>query len=314
MIDTIKRLFSLLLITLGITIISLALWLWQAIPADAQCGTQASSCKNCHEVQGQLSVNKDGKPWHQSHAFGDFCSNCHAGNVQSMVKEEAHQGLINPLSDIQGSCASCHPNDLNERAQVYASLLGVEVGTAKAASPAQSDQSPQEEKKETKPETLPQASAPSEAAPQSVVIDSQTIDYNQRYQESIGTKTSINWGNIILLLLIAALLVGGGSFVVWNEKRIRGQVQPKLVAKETATQKEISFQVEGISLEVAALLPQLNKMSPVGLRALHRLLEHPEEASEMLFSLSQLDADLIRKVQNLDPRARALLIAMTAKE
>ena len=49
-------------------------------PAQAQCGSQASSCKNCHEVQAQAPVNTDGTGWHQSHAFGDFCYICHAGN------------------------------------------------------------------------------------------------------------------------------------------------------------------------------------------------------------------------------------------
>ena len=27
------------------------LWFWSAGEAQAQCGSQASSCKNCHEVQ-----------------------------------------------------------------------------------------------------------------------------------------------------------------------------------------------------------------------------------------------------------------------
>ncbi|MEJ2352930.1 MAG: hypothetical protein P8Y03_24345, partial [Anaerolineales bacterium] len=39
--------------------------------ASAQCGSQASSCKNCHEVQGEDPVNNDGTGWHESHAFGD---------------------------------------------------------------------------------------------------------------------------------------------------------------------------------------------------------------------------------------------------
>lgn len=303
--------FSYFLIIIGITATITAIWLWQAVPVDAQCGTQASSCKNCHEVQGQLSVNKDGKPWHQSHAFGDFCANCHAGNVQSMVKEEAHQGLINPLSDIQGSCSSCHPNDLTERAQVYASLLGVEISSVKAASVESEQKSPTTEQQsvaqeETAVQEPPQA--------QAMVIQGEIIDYNQRYYETTQTKASINWGNIVLVILILAFLVGGGSFVVWNEKRLRQVSTPQIVTKEPSAAKEPAVQIEGISLEVAALLPQLSKMTPVGLRALQRILEHPEEASELLFSLSQLDADLIRKVQNLDPRARALLIALTSKD
>jgi hypothetical protein len=151
-----------------------------------------------------------------------------------------------------------------------------------------------EEKQETKMETAPQAEGSVEEAPQTIVVDSEIIDYNKRYQASVDTKASINWGNIILLILIALVLVGGGSFIIWNEKRIRGKVQPKLVAQESPTHKETTFQVEGISLE-AALLPQLNKMSPVGLRALHRLLEHPEEASDCLLVYPNWTQNLFAK-------------------
>ncbi|HUH96366.1 MAG TPA: hypothetical protein VLZ89_03350, partial [Anaerolineales bacterium] len=75
-----KKLF-LMPVTAGILIVivsSIALLLTQA--AHAQCGSQASSCKNCHEVQGKKPVNNDGTAWHTSHAFGDFCYICHGGN------------------------------------------------------------------------------------------------------------------------------------------------------------------------------------------------------------------------------------------
>src|SRR5512140_2831352 len=97
-------------------------------PVQAQCGSQASSCKNCHEVQGQDPVNNDGTGWHQSHAFGDFCYLCHAGNNQAKDEATAHTGMVPPLSDVKAACQSCHPNDLMERAQVYATALGVKVG------------------------------------------------------------------------------------------------------------------------------------------------------------------------------------------
>ena len=103
-------------------------------PAQAQCGSQASSCKNCHEVQGQDPVNADGTGWHQSHAFGDFCYICHAGNQQATDKVAAHEGMVAPLADVQASCQQCHANDLQERAQVYASALGVEIGSGSGTS------------------------------------------------------------------------------------------------------------------------------------------------------------------------------------
>ncbi len=67
------------MITAGILLIVItSIWLGSATPVNAQCGSQASSCKNCHEVQGEMPVNKMAPAWHQSHAFGDFCYICHA--------------------------------------------------------------------------------------------------------------------------------------------------------------------------------------------------------------------------------------------
>src|SRR5512147_1351887 len=85
-------------------------------PAEAQCGSQASSCKNCHEIQGKDPVNTDGTRWHQSHAFGDFCYICHGGNSQATEAEAAHTAMVAPMSDVQAACAQCHPNDLQARA------------------------------------------------------------------------------------------------------------------------------------------------------------------------------------------------------
>ena len=126
---------SILLAATGMLLIVLTgAWLITATPTSAQCGSQASSCKNCHEVQGQISVNSDGTAWHTSHAFGDFCYICHAGNNQAANADEAHLGMVPPLSDIKASCQQCHPNDLQERAQVYATAMGVELGDPVAQS------------------------------------------------------------------------------------------------------------------------------------------------------------------------------------
>ena len=99
---------------MGILLMTGMLLLWTSGDADAQCGSQASSCKNCHETQAQDPVNGDGTGWHVSHAFGDFCYLCHAGNNQSMDKAQAHTGMGAPMSDVQAACASCHPADLAE--------------------------------------------------------------------------------------------------------------------------------------------------------------------------------------------------------
>lgn len=94
----------------------------------AQCGSQASSCKNCHEVKGEDPVNAKGD-WHTQHAFGDFCEFCHGGNVQAADKAAAHQGLIDPLGDLKANCSSCHADDFQAKAEKYATTLGVKVGS-----------------------------------------------------------------------------------------------------------------------------------------------------------------------------------------
>src|SRR5512141_2360618 len=172
-------------------------------PVRAQCGSQASSCKNCHEVQAKDPVNSDGTNWHQAHAFGDFCYICHGGNNQATDKDAAHTGMVAPLADVKAACQQCHPNDLDARAQVYASALGVQIGSSSSASAA-----------------TPSSSAPSASPPVAAVqpaADSQLpapatdnasiVDYVQRYDENVLGQHATNWGNIILMVLIAAMAI-----------------------------------------------------------------------------------------------------------
>ena len=182
-------------------------------PVQAQCGSQASSCKNCHEVQGQDPVNTDGTGWHQSHAFGDFCYICHAGNNQAKDKAAAHEGMVSPLADVKASCQQCHAADLDARAKVYADALGVEVG-AGAAAPAA---------------TEPAAAVSAESAPstaqtsscnQIVVDDPNAVNYAQNYDAIVLGKQTTNWGNMILIGMIGLMAVGGGGFVITREKLI----------------------------------------------------------------------------------------------
>src|SRR5512140_2596060 len=96
------------LIAIGALFVVISVFALSATPVKAQCGSQASSCKNCHETQAQDPVNADGTAWHTQHDFGDFCYLCHAGNNQVTDKTAAHVGLVAPLSDINASCKSCH--------------------------------------------------------------------------------------------------------------------------------------------------------------------------------------------------------------
>ncbi|MGZ6346480.1 MAG: hypothetical protein ACXWNC_02765, partial [Anaerolineales bacterium] len=123
-----RKKITLLIVAIGVLLVTGSFFLMTATPAAAQCGSQASSCKNCHETQAQDPVNADGTAWHTQHAFGDFCYICHAGNNQATDKVAAHTGMVAPLSDINASCQSCHPTDTLAKAQIYATTLGQVVG------------------------------------------------------------------------------------------------------------------------------------------------------------------------------------------
>lgn len=301
-----RKLNYLIPVLAGLFILAGLFLLWPAEDASAQCGSQASSCKNCHEVQGQDPVNNDGTGWHVSHAFGDFCYICHGGNNQSMDQDEAHTGMVPPLSDVQAGCASCHPADLSERAEVYAAVLGVEVGMGGGSNtPAQPSGS--QDASAAAGESSSQSSPPA-----MMVASSDVIDYNQRYAETVLGQRQVNWGDVILSLMIVMVAVGGGGFVYWNERRRRGLplIPANMRPSADSTPRE-SVQIEGYPDEVAALLPKIARLNPVGLHALKKLLENPDQASELLHSLSRLDPDLVRSVRSLDRESKALLLALS---
>jgi hypothetical protein len=303
------------LIALGVLLVAGLLAFWPSQDASAQCGSQASSCKNCHEVQGQDPVNNDGTGWHQSHAFGDFCYICHAGNPQSPDEATAHQGMVAPLSDVKAACQSCHPSDLMERAQVYATALGVEIGTGGGSSDGSSSSGGSSSDTGSPSSTGNTDPAGPSSAP-GLVVDSgsaqNVIDYIQRYDETVLGQRTINWGNVILWVLIVVTALGGGAFVFFNERKLRGlPAFPTASAKPAPAVPAPVVKVPGYSDEVAALLPYVAQLNPIGLTALKRLLENPDEANELLLSLSRLDPQLISRVRSMDRDTRALLLALS---
>jgi hypothetical protein len=268
--------------------------------ATAQCGSQASSCKNCHEVQGQMPINDKGE-WHVSHAFGDFCEFCHAGNVQAMEVEAAHTGMVAPLFDIKASCAACHPSDTQELAEVYAVALGVEIGSGGSTGGAA-------------PEGPSSSGGGSQGGAGIEIVSPETVteglvDFNLRYEEEVLGKRSINWGNLILGIMIVGVAAGGGGFVFWNERRIRAALEPTVEVEEEVVPEHV-LTIEGVSPDVSALIPQIEALNPLGRKALAKLLENPEAASDLLYRLSRLDPDLVRQVRGLDRDTRSLLLAM----
>ena len=242
-----------------------------ATPVKAQCGSQASSCKNCHETQAQKPVNNDGTAWHTQHAFGDFCYLCHGGNNQATDKTAAHTGMVDPLTDIATNCKSCHPTDDTAKAQIYATTLGVTLGsgsTSSAATPVATTASAT-------------AQAAPAAAPADVVPSSDMVDYSQRYDAVALGKQPVNVGNIILFVLLAAMVLGGGFFVLRREGWINISFEdPKRVALQ---EKQAKYPAD-----VVELLPALGKLKPDSRRTLKTILDKPEAASDLLASIEKL--------------------------
>jgi hypothetical protein len=280
-----KRPLFLLSVGGFLLVLGVSLWLLMPQPVDAQCGSQASSCKNCHEVQGQDPVNSDGTGWHESHAFGDFCIMCHAGNEQATDAEAAHVGMVPPLSDIEAACQMCHTDDLQERAQVYAVALGIDLNGG-----GSSDQPAPTSVPTTAP--TPSGEQPAASTPVSeplavsvpadnelVVNDPNVVDYVQRYNEIVLGERPVNWGNIILIGLIGLVVVAGGGFVIFNEMRLR------LASIETR-------QVVGeYPAEVVDMLPAIAGLKSQTLKSLKNILSQPKKTDKVLSAVESLMSD-----------------------
>jgi len=312
-----RRWLYILTILTGALILASAALIWPQAKAEAQCGSQASSCKNCHEVQAKKPVNNDGTSWHQSHAFGDFCANCHGGNVQATDETAAHAGMVDPLSDIQANCASCHPDDTQAKAQTYATILGVSLNTTSqntsvtAPTPQATSAAPAGTPAAPAPTTV--AAANNNAAANNAAVSNSNdipnlIDYNEQYAETVQGKWPINWGNVLVGVMIVMMGGGGGAFVYFNERKLRG---PVALAK--AQPAEAPQAADG-PVTAADLLPQLEKLDPRSLKALKQILREPRAAGGLLISLARLDPKLIEQVRQLDRSELSLLIALAEEK
>jgi len=242
------------------------IFVWTATPVKAQCGSHASSCKNCHEVQSQMPVNSDGTSWHQSHAFGDFCYMCHAGNNQVTDKAAAHEGMVSPLADINASCQQCHAADLQARAEVYATALGVEIGSDSAAPAGSAGSAGAPAASGTSPSVV----SSNQECSAIVVDDPNVVNYAQNYDEIVLGKKPVNWGNTLLAGMIGLMLVGGGGFVMAREKLVR-----------------LSFgdtrKPEGeYAPDVLEMLPPIGQLDGKARKSLKKILEHPKKAARVL--------------------------------
>lgn len=286
-----NRKSSIALLLMGLTILSAAVFsLLTATPVKAQCGSQASSCKNCHEVQGAMPVNSDGTDWHSAHAFGDFCHICHAGNSQSLDAEVAHTGMVAPLADINAACLQCHPTDVEELAQVYATTLGVEIG-AGAPPAASANTNPAAPVDPSATELAPSAGelASVSALPASelVVDDANLVNYTQRYEEIVLGKKPVNTGNMILIALIALVGFGGGSLVLYTEIT-KGLGQKKVQVLDTEYPEDVTD-----------FLPAISQLKKDSRNTLKTILENPQKTDAILKLMEPLVSD--EKVNEAKP-------------
>ncbi len=272
-----RRRITFIFVVIGALLISGSVFLLAATPVKAQCGSQVSSCKNCHETQAQKPVNNDGTAWHTQHAFGDFCYLCHGGNNQATDKVAAHTGMVAPLSDINISCKSCHPTDALAKAQIYATTLGQQVGTGGIGGSAALAATNQ-------PATsvAPAMTGTTPAALQAAVVPSADMtDYSQRYDIVALGKTPANIGNIILIAILAVIVLGGGFFVLKREGWINVSFSdPKRVP------------VKGrYPADVVEMLPTISRLKPASRRILQNILAKPQVTADLLNSIDKLTHD-----------------------
>jgi len=259
-----KKWIIFLCMGLGVLFILSSLMLVGTTPAQAQCGSQASSCKNCHETQAQDPVNNDGTDWHAQHSFGDFCYVCHSGNNQSTDQAAAHTGMVQPLSDIETSCMGCHPTNALALAQVYADSLGQTVSATSSSPLAESTAS-----------TATQS--PCGEAGTEVIPVADMVDYSQRYEEVSQGKPLMNTGNIILVVVLVVIVLVGGYLVLKREG---------LVSISFEDPRQVIHKKD-LPADVVKMLPDLSRLTPAAQRALQKMLNKPKDASSLITSLEK---------------------------
>lgn len=290
-----KRSFWLLMaVAVPLTLLGFLAW---PRPVEAQCGSSASSCKNCHEVRREAPVNQKGA-WHTGHAFGDFCEFCHGGNVKGKDKAAAHVGVSRAIVDVKASCLSCHPNDYAAKAEVYAAMLGKPLGTGDAAKPQDA--------------AAPVAVGTEPCGP-AAPGGGETIDLAKVYAASV-TPPAGNVGNVILLGMIAGtfLLLGG---LVWHYERPLPRVvgafrqllaTPDLAAVSDGDQAALAAFAG--RPELAKAVSQLMSADPETLRALSHILADRQNGPRVIKAISSLDPATLARLSEGDRRALAALL------
>lgn len=264
-------------------IVAVALW----APADtarAACGASASSCKSCHEINRQMPVNTEGD-WHKDHAMGDYCSFCHGGNVQATDEAGAHEGMVDPFADVTTSCSSCHQDDYEEKATIYADALGVTVGTGGDDGGGDGGTGAGDG-----------AGAPvAGAAPASA--SGPVLDFNEYYAQWLGEPgmQGRDWFLVVMAVLLLVAFPATWAYFRYKDAAVAWWKRPKP-------------QPDKRTLELAARLENLDERTREHVLS---LLADKGTASRVLAALGTLDPELLtRKPSNDDERlATSLAVA-----
>jgi autotransporter adhesin len=183
--------------------------------------------------------------------------------------------MVDPISNVNTSCKSCHPSDAVAKAQTYAVKLNKQVGLGGGSGSAQISSTPGPAASPTAPSTRPVAAT---AAPLAAVPAADMVDYSQRYDVVALGKQPLNIGNTILIALLAILVLGFGFLVLKREGWINVTFDnPKRVA------------VPGkYPSDVVELLSSLNQLKPASRQNLKNILAKPQAAGDLFASIDKL--------------------------
>jgi uncharacterized protein len=207
-----------LMVGVGILLLTAAvIWLAAAPVVQAQC-VGVSSCKNCHELQGQRPSSLQ-YAWHSDHMVFDFCGACHSGDRLADEADAAHSGATAALDQMATYCRDCHVEDLEAYFGAYAEEAGIDAESALA----QADAGPQTFSLfgETVKPAGPLLPGAEDGADQGGDFGA-----GAGAQPAPAEPESNRTANAALAGLLLAGVLGGGGYVVWNERRLVGAAQP----------------------------------------------------------------------------------------
>ena len=209
-----RKPFAWLLVILGSGLLVTAGLMLSLQPAAAQCGSDSTTCKSCHEVKATYPVNNVGV-WHTDHAADDFCADCHAGNAAAADPNLAHGDMVVVLDDA-ASCQTCHPDDAATLVATYREVLAsmpassAPVAVA-AADPLDAPIDPLDAPLD--PLDAPVSTDPLDAPPVAVAAPAAVA------AAGIVAEDASNTGNQILVILAEVLGMAGLGIVIALERR-----------------------------------------------------------------------------------------------